>query len=375
MPRSPSLPTLLAHLADFGDDPHAASHLPIYQTATFDLQRQKKYDYTRSGNPTREALEKALAVAEGGTAAFLTHTGLGALALVLETVLKSGDTVLAERDVYGGTYRLLKVWEERCGIRVCYADLTDLKATETILKSENIALVLTESPTNPGLKVIDIPAVAKLAQKASALFAVDNSLATFAAQQPLKLGADIAWSSLTKYASGHGATTAGLVAVRNATFAKKFAYMCNAQGRALAPFECFLISLGLPTLPIRLAAHAASAVKIVAFLKKHPRVRNVRYPTSPLARRQMKYLPGVITFDVATKQLAKQLLKRTKLFGQKVSFGSPDSRIELPATMSHASFTFADRTAIGITDATVRISVGLEDVDELITDLRNALGK
>lgn len=372
-PHTKKLPTLLAHLADFGDDPHAASLMPIYQSATYDLKKQSRYDYMRSGNPTRETLEKALAACEGGVAAFAVHTGIGAIALVLEVVLKSGDAILVDEDVYGGTYRLLKIWHERHGITVHYADLTDLKKTQQLLAAHTIRLVLTESPTNPQLKVVDLPAVAKLAKKAGALFAVDNSLATFASQQPLMLGADISFSSLTKYVSGHGATIAGLVAVKDPVLAKRCAYMVNAEGRSLHPYDCFLVSLGLPTLPARLAVHAASAKKIVAWLSKQKQIKNIRYPTSALAKKQMKFLPGIVTFDAATPKIAQQLIRRTKLFGQKVSFGTADSRIETPATMSHATFAAADLARLGITAATVRLSIGLEDVDDLINDLATAL--
>ncbi|MEI7597170.1 MAG: PLP-dependent aspartate aminotransferase family protein [Bacteroidota bacterium] len=379
------LETLLANITHYCDipDEKGASHLPIYNTATFDLKLQegndKVYDYSRSDNPTRNALETIFAKAENGAGCICTNTGIAAISLLFDTVLKSGDSILVEKDCYGGTYRLLNVLKEKNNISTQFADFSDLTEVETYITKVNFKLILVESPTNPGLKVLDLKAISNLAKKHNILFAVDNSLATFASQKPLDLGADFSVFSTTKYVSGHGSVTAGAIVSKNANWAKKVQYLSNAEGKAQSPFDVYLVSLGLPTLPYRMKIQEASALKIAEFLQKHPDVIDVKFPglkSHPqfeLAKSQMKIIPAVLTINLVSEEKAEQLIKNSKLLGEKVSFGTADSRIEIPSKMSHATFSEEDLIKIGLTKSTVRISVGLEDTQDLIDDITEAL--
>ena len=379
------LETLLANITQHSEikDTYGATHLPIYNTATFDLKRQSSdgqvYDYSRSDNPTRNALETVFAKAENGFGCVCTNTGLSAIALLFETVLKTNEQVLIEKDCYGGTYRLLNILFEKNNITAHYADFTDLEEVEKILKSNKIKLVVCESPTNPSLKIVDILKLGKLAKSHHALFAVDNSMATFASQKPLELGADFCVFSSTKFISGHGSVTAGAIVSKEAFWDEKFKYIANAQGRAQSPFDVFLVSLGLPTLTYRMKAQEASALKLAEFLETHPEVSEVKYPGLPshpqyeLAKRQLKIIPAVLTIELKSAEKAEAFIKKCRLFGEKVSFGCADSRLEIPARMSHATNTEEDLAAKGLSHAAVRISVGLEDTDDLIQDITQAL--
>ncbi|MGL1890153.1 MAG: PLP-dependent aspartate aminotransferase family protein [Spirochaetaceae bacterium] len=375
--------TILAHLSETGNvkDPYGASHMPIYQTATFDLKKQgdDPYDYTRSGNPTRESLENTLAKVCGGLGCTLTHTGLGSVALLLETVLKANDSIIVDKDTYGGTFRLLKIYQERMNVTVHFTDFTNHSKVETILSENDIKLILVESPTNPGLKILDLKEISKLAKKYNTIFAVDNSLATFVSQRPLELGADFSLFSTTKYVSGHGSVIGGALVTNREDLLKDMRFSANAQGRSQNPMDVYIISLGIPTLPIRLEAHQSRALAVAKFLEGHNRVKNVVYPgleSHPgheLAKKQMSNFSGVMTVQLETVELAEKLVSDTTLFSEKCSFGTPDSRIEIPGKISHASFSEEELMEIGITTATVRISVGLENVKDLINDLKGVL--
>jgi cystathionine beta-lyase len=378
------LETLLARISDNCkiNDPYGATHIPIYQTATFDLKKQSSdqiYDYSRTNNPTRNALEDIFTIAENGAGCVCTNTGLSALALLFETVLKTGDDILVEMDSYGGTYRLLKIFTEKFGIKVHSTDFVDLRNVESFLIEENIKLVICESPTNPGLKVLDISEVAKLCKKYNVLLAIDNSLATFASQKPLDLGADFSVFSATKYISGHGSVISGALVSKSEEWVEKMAYFSNAEGRAQSPFDAFLISIGLPTLTYRMKIHEQSALKVADYLTSRNDIVKVRFPFLPshpqyeLAKRQMKVCPGVLTIQMESTKIAEKLIKKTKLFGEKASFGTADSRIELPAKISHAAYSDEDLTGIGITKSSLRLSIGLENVDDLINDIETAL--
>lgn len=379
------LETLLANITQNSDlkDSYGATHLPIYNTATFDLKRQSTdgqiYDYSRSDNPTRNALETVFAKAENGFGCVCTNTGISAIALLFETVLKNGEEVLIEKDCYGGTYRLLNILFEKNNIITHYADFTEINEVEKILQSNKIALVVCESPTNPSLKIVNIEAISKVTKKYNSLLAVDNSMATFASQKPLELGADFSVFSTTKFISGHGSVTAGAIVSKEEFWDEKFKYIANAQGRAQSPFDVFLVSLGLPTLTYRMKAQEASALKIAQFLENHPEVLDVKFPGLPshpqyeLAKKQLKIIPSVLTIELKSAEKAENFIKKTTLFGEKVSFGSADSRLEIPARMSHATNTEEDLAAKGLSFATVRIAVGLEDTDDLILDIVQAL--
>lgn len=379
--------TLLANLALNSDfkDPYGASHFPIYNTATFDLKKQEEndriYDYSRSDNPTRNALENIFAKAENGFGCVCTNTGIAAISVLFETVLKNGDTVLVENDSYGGTYRLLKVLSEKNNIKTIYTDFTNLHLVEEELKNNEIALILCESPTNPSLKIIDLEAIGKISKKYNTLFAVDNSMATFVSQKPLDLGADFSVFSTTKFISGHGSVTAGAVVSKTKELHQKVRFFANAYGNAQSPMDVYLTSLGLPTLVYRMKAQEESALKIAKFLKTIPQIKSVKFPAledfeqHDLAKKQMSIIPAVLTIQLQDEETANQLINNTKLFGKKVSFGTSDSRLEIPAKMSHASNPKDSLASKGIDNATVRISVGLENTEDLIEDLSQALSK
>lgn len=379
------LETLLANITQNSNlkDSYGATHLPIYNTATFDLKRQSQegqiYDYSRSDNPTRNALEIVFTKAESGFGCVCTNTGISAIALLFETVLKNGEQVLIEKDCYGGTYRLLNILFEKNNITTHYADFTEINEVENIMKSNKISLVVCESPTNPSLKIVDIEVISQVAKKYNSLLAVDNSMATFASQKPLELGADFSVFSTTKFISGHGSVTAGAIVSKDELWDEKFKYIANAQGRAQSPFDVFLVSLGLPTLTYRMKAQEASALKIAQFLENHPEVVEVKFPGLPshpqygLAKKQLKIIPSVLTIELKSAEKAENFIKKTTLFGKKVSFGSADSRLEIPARMSHATNTEEDLASKGLSFATVRIAVGLEDTDDLILDIVQAL--
>ena len=377
--------TLLANLAQNSGfkDPYGASHFPIYNTATFDLKKQEGndtiYDYSRSDNPTRNALENIFAKAENGFGCVCTNTGIAAISVLFETVLKNGDTVLVENDSYGGTYRLLKVLAEKNDIKTIYTDFTNLNLVEEELKNNKIALVLCESPTNPSLKIIDLEAITVLSKKYNTLFAVDNSMCTFASQKPLDLGADISFFSTTKFISGHGSVIAGAVVSKTEELHKKVRFYANAYGNAQSPMDVFLTSLGLPTLIYRMKAQEESALKIAKFLKTFPQIKSVKFPAledfeqKELAKKQMSIVPAVLTIQLENEEAANKLISNTKLFGKKVSFGTSDSRLEIPAQMSHATNSKDSLDSKGIDNATIRVSIGLENTEDLIEDLSQAL--
>ncbi len=380
------LETLLARLTDNTDvnDPFGASQFPIYQSATFDLKKQtgeKLYDYSRTDNPTRNALEDIFAKAENGAGCVCTNTGIAAVALLFETVLRSGDSILVESDLYGGTNRLLNILTEKYCINSFRADFTNPEQVESFMTGYQIKLVLCESPTNPSLKIIDLASIAELCRKHGCLFAVDNSLATFVAQRPLELGADFSVFSTTKYISGHGCAVSGAIVAADPEWARKMAYYSNAAGRAQSPFESFLVSLGLPTLVYRMKVHEQNALEVAKYLKQRSDVAKVTFPLLPdhpqyeLATQQMSICPGLITVEMDTIEKSETLIKRLTLFGEKASFGNSDSRIEQPSKISHASFSEEELHALGITKATLRLSIGLENVNDLIQDLEQALNQ
>lgn len=379
-----NLDTALCHLKEFAPikDSTGASHFPIYNTATFDLKAQSGdniYDYTRSGNPTRQTLENFFAYAENGSGAVCTHTGIASVALLFETVLKANSTILVEADCYGGTFRLLKIYKDKYNLNVIFANFNDLKGFENILKTSNVDLVLCESPTNPGLKIVDLAAISKICKKYKTLFAVDNSLATFISQKPLDLGADFSLFSTTKFISGHGSVIAGAVVAKKKEWFEKLSFYSNAFGRNQNPLDVFLISLGVSSLKVRMKAQEKSSKKLASWLENQDFIKRVTnaslksHPQRKLAKEQMKIIPAVFCADFKSVELAEKFIKNAKIFGEKCSFGSPDSRAEIPSKISHASFSKAELEAIGISDSTVRFSIGFENLKDLKEDILKAL--
>jgi cystathionine gamma-lyase len=358
---------------------------PIYATSTY-IQSSpgvhKGYDYTRTRNPTRDALQAAVANLEGGTAGFAFASGMATTATVLE-LLDSGSHLIAMHDLYGGSYRLFEnVRKRSAGHDVSFVDLTDPAALEAAIRP-NTRLVWVETPTNPLLKLVDLSAVAAIARRHGLMSVCDNTFATPFIQRPLEHGFDIVVHSATKYLNGHSDALGGVAVVgTNASLKERLTYLQNALGSVSGPFDSFLILRGIKTLALRMERHCANAMAIAQFLESHPKVERVYYPgleshpQHALAKRQMTGGYGGIVTAVLRGSLddARRMLERCHLFSLAESLGGVESLIEHPGLMTHASLPAAMRASLGIGDGLIRLSVGVEDVNDLIAELREALG-
>lgn len=377
--------TRAIHIGQEPDPATGAVVPPIHMASTFaqpGAGEWGEYNYSRSGNPTRHAFEVTAASlegcgSEGGALAFAT--GMAAIHCVIAS-LRSGDHILASSDLYGGAYRLLHKVADRAGLTVTLADATDLAAFEKAIKP-NTRLVWVESPGNPLMTIIDLAAVAEIAHRHGALAACDNTIATPVLSRPLELGMDIVMHSATKYYGGHSDLMGGLLAMREKHVYDDLAFLQNATGAIMGPMEAFLCSRGAKTLELRVREQSRSAFKVAEWLSERKEVRRVLYPGLPthpgheLAKRQMDgAFGGILSFELnATDAQTKQFVKTVRLFSIAVSFGAVESLISQPASMSHASYDPADRAKAGITDGLIRLSIGLESVDDLIADLEQAL--
>ncbi len=359
-----------------------AISVPIYQTATFVQEApgiNKGYDYSRSGNPTRATLESILAQLESGTTGLAFASGLAAIDTVLK-LLKSGDEILAVDDIYGGAYRLFTKVYEKFGIKVNYVDTTDLEQVAQAFTA-GTRLVWLESPTNPTLKVSDIKAIAQLAHRNGALLCVDNTFASPVVQKPLELGADIVMHSATKYLGGHSDLIAGALITRDEELGAQLKFLQNAGGNILGPFDSWLIIRGLETLTLRIRQQCASALAIAQYLESHEAIESVYYPgleshpNHETARRQQKGFGGIISFRLKedTQEAAGLFLKQTRLFHLAESLGGVKSLCCLPCEMTHKSVPREKCLETGVTDGFIRLSVGLEETEDLIADLEQAL--
>jgi cystathionine beta-lyase len=360
-------------------DPFKPVATPIYQTATFEQDHADqfgRYDYSRSGNPTRTVLEEQLARLEHAERAFAFASGLAAISSVTR-LLSAGDEILACDDLYGGTYRLFSKILNRTGVKVRYADACDLPRFAAAI-TPRTRLLYTETPTNPLLRICDIRALADLAHSQGALLCVDNSAMSPYLQNPLDLGADIVVHSATKYLCGHSDITAGVVAVRNAELAEQIYFLQNGEGSALGPFDSYLLLRSLKTLKLRLDCQQSSAVKVAEHLNTHPGVRRIYYPGLPehaghdLHSRQARGAGAVISFATGSFELSRRIAEATRIFRVSVSFGSVNSSISLPGCMSHASIPADVRSSRAFGADLVRLSIGIEDVDDLLDDLTQA---
>lgn len=355
--------TALLHHDPAPGDPFSPLSTPIYQTATFAQESALEfgpYDYSRSGNPTRTVLERQLAALEGAQHASAFASGMAALTTL--TRLAAGGRILAGDDLYGGTWRLLSRITAQQGIEVEYVDACDLEAVAAALRTP-ARLVLVETPTNPLLRVLDLPALARLCHERGALLAVDNSLLSPLLQRPLDSGADLALHSATKFLCGHGDVTAGAIASNDADLAARIAFVQNAEGNALAPFDCWLLLRGLKTLHLRVREQQRNARRVAAFLRRQPGVRNLRYPGAG----------SVLGFETGGLESSRRLVESLQLFTIAVSFGSVHSTVSLPCRMSHASIPEAVRCARHLPEDLVRLSIGIEDADDLLQDLEQGL--
>ncbi|RMG15572.1 MAG: cystathionine gamma-synthase [Planctomycetota bacterium] len=354
---------------------------PVFQTSTYVQPRPaeaKLHEYSRTGNPTRDALEAAVATLEGAPHGLAFASGMAAIDAVLR-LLSAGDHVVAGDDLYGGTYRLFTKVLQRCGLSFSFVDTSNLAAVEAALRPET-RLLWVETPTNPLLKISDLSALAAIARRAGALFAVDNTFATPALQQPLSLGADLVVHSTTKYVGGHSDVVGGAVVTRDPELRERLAFIQNAAGAVPGPWDCFLTLRGLKTLHLRMERHCDNAEAVAAFLAEHPKVTRVHYPGLPshpgheVARRQMRRCGGMVSFELEGGiQPGYDLCLRTRIFRLAESLGGVESLVEQPATMTHASVEPEVRRAAGLADGLVRLSVGVEDREDLLADLEQAL--
>ncbi|HRH69536.1 MAG: cystathionine gamma-synthase [Flavobacteriales bacterium] len=355
---------------------------PIYQTSTY-VQASpgdhKGYEYSRTHNPTRTALQKALAALENGTHGLCFASGMASIDAIVK-LLKPGDEVVSTNDLYGGTYRLFTKIFEGYGIRFRFVDMGDLKNVEAAI-TPNTALIWAETPTNPLLRIIDIAGLAAIAKKSGALLGVDNTFASPYLQTPLDLGADIVMHSVTKYLGGHSDVVMGALVVKNDALAERLAFIQNSCGATPGPQDCFLVLRGLKTLHLRMQRHCENGRVIADWLMKQPKVDQVYWPGFPshanhsIAAAQMRDFGGMISFTLKGDNMADatRVLSSTKLFSLAESLGGVESLLGHPASMTHASIPREERLRNGLADTLIRLSVGLEDAEDLIADLEQAL--
>jgi len=354
---------------------------PIYPSSTFywdDLQTTKGYDYTRSGNPTRTGLEQNIAALEGGIDCRATCTGMSAITAVLH-MFQPGDHIIASDDIYGGTYRLFADVFTRQGLEFSFVKMTDAANVQAALQP-NTKCVWIETPSNPLMNIVDIAAVVEIAQSAGAITVADNTFLSPYLQRPFEFGVDIVLHSTTKYINGHSDVVGGAIVTRQKEHAENVAYLVNALGLGCSPFDAWLVLRGVKTLAPRMKAHQRGAQALAEMLDAHPAVEKVYYPGLPthpqheLAKRQQKGFGAMMSFDVAGgRPAAEHVFKTATLYSLAESLGGVESLFEYPESMSHASMTLAARREAGITEKTIRVSVGIENPDDLVADMKQAL--
>ncbi len=374
--------TICLHAGQEPDPSTGAIITPIYQTSTYvqeELGKHKGFEYGRTQNPTRLALERNVAAIESGKAAFAFASGMAAIGAI-GTMLKSGDHVIVSDNTYGGTFRLFDKVLRRSQICFSYVDTADLKAVERAFTPQT-RLLFVETPTNPMFKLTDLRAAAELAHRYDARLAVDNTFASPALQRPLELGADLVTHSTTKYLNGHSDSVGGIVVAVRDDDIEWLKFVQNAEGAILGPFDSWLVLRGTKTLPIRMVQHNANGLALAEYLEKHAKVQRVYYPGLPshpqhdLAKRQMRGFGGMLSFEMGSLEAARTVLNSVELMALAESLGGVESLISHPASMTHASVPADRRAALGLTDGLVRISAGIEDIDDLKDDLAQALDR
>ncbi|HWP60676.1 MAG TPA: cystathionine gamma-synthase [Candidatus Acidoferrales bacterium] len=369
-----------------GQEPEPATGaitVPIYQTSTFAQSApgvHKGYDYSRTDNPTRSALQAALASLESAAYCLAFSSGMGAATTAM-LLFKQGDHVVSSRDVYGGTYRLFMRVLRDFGLSFSFVETSNVAEIERAMTRQT-RLVWIESPTNPLLRITDIAAAAAVAHKYGALCLVDNTFASPFFQRPLELGADLVLHSTTKYLAGHADVVGGAICLNDRRLYERLKFLQNAAGATPSPFDCFLTLRGMKTLALRMLAHASNARQVAEFLRDHPRVRRVYYPGlaehpgHEVAASQMDGFSGIVSFEVkGGLREARRVLARLRLFKIAESLGGVESLVELPAVMTHASIPKEERKKAGLADGLIRLSVGIENVEDLLGDLKRALGR
>lgn len=365
------------------DSATGAIMTPIYQTSTYVQSSpgsHNGYEYSRTQNPTRHALEKNLAAIENGKHGLCFASGLAAIDAVIKT-LRPGDEVLSINDLYGGTYRLFSKIYAEFGIKFVFAPMANAEEIADFI-TPNTKLVWIETPTNPMMSIVDIEAIAKVAKKHNCILAVDNTFATPYLQNPLDLGADLVMHSATKFLGGHSDVVMGALICNDDDLAEKLYFVQNSSGAVPGPQDSFLVLRGIKTLHLRVQRHSENAEQVAHFLQSHPKVANVYWPGLPqhpnheIAKRQMRNFGGMVSFSLKddTQDAAYRILEKTVLFALAESLGGVESLIGHPATMTHAAIPREERLKTGVVDSLIRLSVGVEDIDDLLDDLKGALG-
>lgn len=374
--------TKAVHAGVVPDPTTGAIMTPIYQTSTYVQAApgdHKGYEYSRTGNPTRNALENAIAELEGGQYGACFGSGMAAIDCVIK-MLKPGDEVISTNDLYGGTYRLFTKIYEGFGVKFHFVPMGDLETVKAKVNA-NTKLIWVETPTNPMMNIVDIAAMSKIAKEAGALLAVDNTFATPALQQPLALGADIVMHSVTKYLGGHSDVVMGALVVKDKALSERMYFIQNSSGAVCGPMDSFLVLRGLKTLSIRMKQHCINGKEIAHFLKDHPKVDKVywpgfeSHPNHEVAKKQMSGFGGMVSFTLKENTIAAatKVLSGTHLFSLAESLGGVESLLGHPASMTHASIPKEEREKTGVVDSLIRLSIGIEDAEDLIADLKAAL--
>ncbi len=380
-PKELGFSTRAIHAGQSPDPTTGAVAVPIYQTATYvqdAVGAHKGYEYARVQNPTRRALEECVAALEGGVDGHAFASGMAAITTLM-TLLRSGEHAVVSRNVYGGTYRFFTQVLSRYGVEFTWVDSTDLDAVRAAVR-DSTRMVYVETPTNPMMDVTDIAGAAEIAHAHDSVLVVDNTFLSPYLQRPLEHGADVVVHSTTKYLNGHSDSIGGVLVTSRPEDAEWFHFVSKSSGGILSPFDSFLVMRGIKTLPVRMERHEANARRVVDLLLGHAGVERVLYPGLPdhpghdLQKRQASGFGAMVTVDVGSFERAKRMLDRVRVFSLAESLGGVESLISHPASMTHASVPAAQRAELGLTDGMVRLSVGIEDADDLVADLDRALG-
>lgn len=373
--------TIAIHAGDRPDQKFGAAAVPIYQTSTFVFEgvgKTRGYDYSRTANPTRKVLEDTIAQLEGGKAGFAFATGMAAEATVIH-LLKPGDHVISGDDIYGGTYRLFEKVMQDFGLEFTFLRMDSRESIERAIRP-NTKMLWIETPSNPLLSIVDVEMVVDVARRHKLLTVIDNTFATPYFLRPIEYGIDLVVHSTTKYLNGHCDVVGGAVVTTTDELTERVQFLLNAMGTCASPFDCWLVLRGIETLPVRMRQHEINAFAVANYLKDHPAVKKVFYPGleshtgHEIAKRQMSGFGGMISFEInGGPEIINSFLGKTRIFYLAESLGGVASLIEQPATMSHASMPKEHRDSVGITDQLIRLSIGLENVDDLIGDLSQAL--
>jgi len=368
------------HAGQEPDPTTGAVTIPIYQTSTYvqeSIGKHKGFEYARTQNPTRMALEKNMAVLERGVAGYAFASGMAAETALTQLLLKQGDHAICSDNVYGGTFRLFDKIVKHYGVEFTYVNTSNLADLDKAMRP-NTRMVFIETPTNPIMAITDIRGVAEIAHRGDCRLVVDNTFMSPYFQRPIEMGADIVVHSTTKYLNGHSDSVGGVVVLNRKDDADRLQFIQNAAGAILSPFDSWLVLRGIKTLPVRMEAHNQNGMAVAKYLAGRKEVEKIYYPGLPqhpgheLAKKQMSGFGGMIAFDLGSIEIARRFLERVKLCSLAESLGGVETLISHPATMTHASVPPAERSRLGITDGLVRISVGIEDIEDLIADLETA---